>query len=106
MAYGRIEDWREHYTNLFDSIAAALDFDVDLTFELITHRFTPGSKEVLQTWYPHSKLDMDEDKRSQKRNKFGGVKYVYDAQTMRELRQFFETEIQRRYPRAKLLYWT
>ncbi len=99
-------DWREHYTNLFDAIGTALNFECDLTFELITHRFTPGSKEVLQTWYPHSKLDMDEDKRSQKRNKFGGVKYVYDSQTMRELRQFFETAIQRRYPRAKLLYWT
>jgi spore photoproduct lyase len=101
-----IEDWREHYTHLFDSIEAALDFDVDLTFELITHRFTPGSKAVLQTWYPQSKLDLDEEQRSQKRNKFGGVKYVYDPDTMKELRRFFEAEIQRRFPTAQLLYWT
>ncbi len=101
-----MEDWREHYTHLFDSISAALDFDCDLTFELITHRFTPGSKEVLQTWYPQSQLDLDENKRSMKRNKFGGVKYVYDASTMKELRRFFESEIQRRFPTAELLYWT
>jgi spore photoproduct lyase len=101
-----IENWREHYTHLFDSIETALDFDVDLTFELITHRFTPGSKEVLQTWYPQSTLDLDEEQRSQKRNKFGGVKYVYDPATMKELRRFFESEIQRRFPTAQLLYWT
>lgn len=101
-----IDDWQMHYTRLFDSISATLDFDCDLTFELISHRFTPGSKEVLQTWYPQSKLDMDEEKRSLKRNKFGGVKYVYDNDTMKALRHFFESEIGRRFPTAKILYWT
>jgi spore photoproduct lyase len=61
---------------------------------------------VLQSWYPHSKLDMDESQRSVKRNKFGGLKYVYDADTMKTLRQFFEREIQARFPQAQLLYWT
>ncbi|MFH7026455.1 MAG: spore photoproduct lyase family protein [Heteroscytonema crispum UTEX LB 1556] len=100
------EDWQIHYGKLFDQISEALDFDCDLTFELISHRFTPGSKEVLQSWYPQSKLDMDEAKRSVKRNKFGGTKYVYDGDTMKKLRQFFESEIQRRFPNAKILYWT
>jgi spore photoproduct lyase len=101
-----MEDWNKHYSQLFDLISEALDFDCDLTFELITHRFTPGSKKVLQTWYPHSTLDMDEENRSQKRNKFGGIKYVYDSSTMKALRSFFEHEIQRRYPTAHILYWT
>lgn len=101
-----VEDWEDHYEQLFDQISEALDFDCDLTFELISHRFTPGSKEVLQSWYPHSKLEMDEEKRIIKRNKFGGVKYVYDSTTMKQLRQFFEQQIQRRFPQAKVLYWT
>jgi spore photoproduct lyase len=101
-----LEDWQVHYSQLFDSISATLDFPCDLTFELISHRFTPGSKEVLNSWYPHSKLDMDESKRSLKRNKFGGVKYVYDAGTMKSLRQFFEREISQRFPQARILYWT
>lgn len=101
-----MDDWTEHYGRLFDLISEALDFDCDLTFELISHRFTPGSKEVLQTWYPQSKLDMDEAKRSVKRNKFGGIKYVYDTDTMKTLRRFFEGEIQRRYPASRILYWT
>lgn len=100
------EDWQYHYSCLFDAISAALDFDCDLTFELISHRFTPGSKDVLMSWYPHSKLDMDESKRSVKRNKFGGTKYVYDADTMKTLRRFFEFELSKRFPQAKILYWT
>jgi spore photoproduct lyase len=101
-----IDDWQLHYTALFDQIETALDFDSDLTFELISHRFTPGSKEVLLNWYPQTKLDMDEATRSVKRNKFGGTKYVYTADTMKTLRQFFEQQIRDRFPQANLLYWT
>ncbi|MGG6238183.1 spore photoproduct lyase family protein [Nodosilinea sp. AN01ver1] len=101
-----LENWRDEYTQLLDDAAAALDFDCDLTFELISHRFTPGSKEVLQEWYPNSKLDLDEANRTTKRNKFGGIKYVYDKDTMKELRSFFEAAIAQRFPQAKILYWT
>lgn len=101
-----IDDWQLHYSRLFDSISEALDFNCDLTFELISHRFTPGSKEVLQTWYPQSKLDMDEEKRRMKRNKFGGIKYVYDADITKTMKRFFEAEILNRFPNANILYWT
>ena len=101
-----IEDWELHYTQLLDSISTALDFDCDLTFELITHRFTPGSKETLLEWYPQTKLEMDESTRKVKRNKFGGTKYVYETDIMKQLRSFFERELSRRFPQAKLLYWT
>jgi spore photoproduct lyase len=101
-----IEDWQQHYDRLFDQISTILDFDCDLTFELISHRFTSTSKQVLTQWYPNTRLDMDESSRSLKRNKFGGSKYVYDTDTMKALRRFFEQEIARRFPNAKLLYWT
>lgn len=101
-----IENWREEYTQLLDAAANALDFECNLTFELISHRFTPGSKGVLEQWYPNSKLDMDEANRTTKRNKFGGVKYVYDKGAMSELRTFFEGAIAQRFPDAQVLYWT
>lgn len=101
-----VEDWQFQYGRLLDEISTALDFDCDLTFELISHRFTPGSKEVLNTWYPDSKLEMEEANRSVKRNKFGGLKYVYDTDTMKALRRFFEQELSKRFPQAQLLYWT
>ena len=80
--------------------------DLDLTVEVITHRFTPGSKDVLLEWYPRTKLEMDERRRSQKRGKFGGVKYVYPRETMREMRGWFTNALKQRLPAAPLLYWT
>ncbi|PSB24866.1 radical SAM protein [Stenomitos frigidus ULC18] len=101
-----IDDWQIHYSQLFDAIEAAIDFDCDFTFELISHRFTPGSKDALLSWYPNTTLDLDESTRSVKRNKFGGTKYVYATETMKTLRRFFEQEIARRFPQARVLYWT
>ena len=80
--------------------------DLDLTVEVITHRFTPGSKEVLLQWYPSTKLEMDESVRRRKRTKFGGEKYVYPTDVMREMRCWFTDQLARRLPDAPLLYWT
>ncbi len=101
-----MENWREHYTLLLDEAARALDFDCNLTFELITHRFTPGSKDVLLQWYPKTSLDLDESTREIKRNKFGGTKYVYPREVMKELKTWFFSEIEARFPNGKILYWT
>ena len=100
------ENWQAHYTALFEQAAEALDFDCDLTFELISHRFTAKSKDVLNEWYPASKLDMEMDRRTTKRNKFGGTKYVYDKVTSAELKDFFEEAIAHYFPQAEILYWT
>jgi spore photoproduct lyase len=103
-----LPDWREHYGELITMVGAAVDGvpGLDLTAELITHRFTPGSKEVLLGWYPRTKLEMDESLRSRKHGKFGAVKYVYPRDTMAELRAFFETELPARLPDCRILYWT
>ncbi len=100
------EGWRDSYSQLFDEIATALDFECDLTFELISHRFTAKSKQVLNEWYPKSELDMQMESRTTKRNKFGGIKYVYDKDTTQSLRSFFEDKIEQFFPKAQLLYWT
>ncbi len=103
-----VEDWEAQYTTLFANVAEALRgiAGVDLTTELITHRFTPGSKEVLQGWYPKTTLDLREEARTQKRTKFGSVKYVYPKDQMTEMRGFFEQTIHSLLPGARVLYWT
>ncbi|SET69911.1 SPL family radical SAM protein [Geodermatophilus poikilotrophus] len=98
--------WREEYGALLDAVAAALPAGADLTVECITHRFTPGSKETLLDWYPRTKLDMDEARRTTKRGKYGSVKHVYRRETMAELRGWFEAALAERLPQAQLLYWT
>ena len=103
-----LPDWPDEYGQLLDDVAAALadQPDVDLTVELITHRFTEASKAVLLGWYPRTRLDLDEDHRARKRSKFGGVKYVYPAPVMREMRGWFDQALADRLPGAHVLYWT
>jgi spore photoproduct lyase len=100
------EGWQQAYTNMLEQLQQHIKFPSDLTFELITHRFTPGSKEVLLGWYPNTGVDMDESKRTMKHNKFGGTKFIYTPAVMQEMKQFFYKEIKNRFPSAKILYWT
>ena len=102
----RVDNWEAYYAALLDEAQTALGDADDLTFELITHRFTPGSKDVLMGWYPKTSLDMTEEARVEKRNKFGGTKYVYPPGPMKTMRAFFEREIAARFPQARILYWT
>ena len=103
-----VQGWREDYATLFSMAAAELTHiaDLDLTAELITHRFTPKSKAVLQGWYPASRLEMDEHQRSRKLTKFGSIKHVYPAAIMRELRTEITAALSSHLPTAKILYWT
>ncbi len=100
--------WEAEYEQLLADCAAALEgpADPDLTVELITHRFTEGSKRVLQDWYPGSRLDMDEASRARKTTKFGSVKWVFPRDTMKDLRGALEAAVARRLPGARVLYWT
>ena len=103
-----IPSFEEVYSELLRQVATALAgiTHVDLTAELITHRFTPNSKEVLLNWYPRTPLDMDEQTRSRKHTKFGTFKYVYSSDRMRYMRSYLEGAIQDILPSTKVLYWT
>ena len=104
----RLPGWADAYDRLFADVAAALDgvAGIDLTAELITHRFTPKSKEVLSGWYPGSSLEMDETQRRRKTTKFGSEKYVFPRDEMTTMRTAIEGSIARWLPAAKTLYWT
>jgi spore photoproduct lyase len=104
----RLPDWGAAYDRLFADVAAALAGvpGVDLTAELITHRFTPKSKAVLGDWYPGSKLEMDEALRTRKMTKFGSVKWVFPKEEMAVLRATIEASLARHLPMARALYWT
>ncbi len=103
----RLDDWASAYDTLFADVAAALDgLPNDLTVELITHRFTPKSKLVLEQWYPGSALEMDEAQRARKMTKFGSTKWVFPKEQMADLRRELTGSLARRLPQARVLYWT
>lgn len=104
----RLSDWENEYDRLFADVAASL-VDApwpDLTAELITHRFTPGSREVLTGWYPGSDLEMDSALRTRKTTKFGSTKFVFPADEMKVMRRTLEASLARHLPKARVLYWT
>ncbi|MEH0844255.1 spore photoproduct lyase family protein [Micromonospora sp. CPCC 205711] len=103
-----LPDWRAHYGELLGMVAEVVDGvpGLDLTAELISHRFTAGSREVLLGWYPRTRLEMDESRRTRKHGKFGAVKYVYPRDQMAELRSWFTAELAARVPACRVLYWT
>ena len=103
-----VPQWQQEYGALLTSVAQAVEGidGLDMTAELITHRFTPGSKEVLRSWYPKTTLDLREDARAEKRTKFGGFKYVYPKDPMGEMRACFESTLAALLPSVRILYWT
>jgi spore photoproduct lyase len=103
-----VPDWAEGYADLIRAAAAALSgaSGLDLTVELITHRFTPGSKAVLRGWYPGSDLPLDEADRVEKRTKFGTVKHVFPKPLMQAMRAHLTACLARDLPAARVLYWT
>lgn len=104
----RVPEWEAAYDALFADVAAALEGvpGVDLTAELITHRFTPKSKAVLEGWYPGSSLEMDEALRSRKMTKFGSTKWVFPKEEMATMRGAIEGSLRARVPGVRVLYWT
>jgi spore photoproduct lyase len=103
-----VPGWREGYADLVARAARVLEGvpAPDLTVELITHRFTPNSKAVLEGWYPGSDLPMAEPERTRKLTKFGSVKYVYPKAQMDEMRGAIHAALARDLPAARVLYWT
>jgi spore photoproduct lyase len=77
----------------------------DITFELITHRFTAKAKTVIIQAYPESTLPMDEQNRQFRWGQFGYGKYLYPKEVMHALRSFLQDEITRVFPHAKIDYF-
>lgn len=103
-----VENWRAEYRDLLRNVASALaDIpNLDLTVEMITHRFTAGSKLVQLSWYPKTTLDFDESSRAKKMTKFGTAKFVYPKTVANEMRSWFESTLAYELPSARRLYWT
>ena len=77
-----------------------------MTVEPITHRCTPGSKNVLNGWHPGSDLEMSEVRRASMTAKFNPLKFVYQPEVMRDLRTHLERSVADHLPAARILYWT
>ena len=105
-----VGDWRAEYGALLDDVVGRARRTcpaLDLTVECITHRFTPGSKQVLLGWYPRTQLEMDEDAAHAEARQVRRRSSTSTRRTsMRELRGWFDDALADRLPAARALYWT
>ncbi len=100
------EDWRQDYGGLIDMLAQKLPplATENLSFEIITHRFTARAKNNILSVFPMTTLPMKEGERQFKFGQFGYGKYVYPKDDLDEIKEFFSQRLSRRFPQSELDY--
>jgi len=100
------DNWKEEYKELIKSIKEGLpkDFDKQIIFEVISHRYTTKAKNRILEIYPDTLLPMNEEDRKYKYGQFGYGKYVYTKEQLDEMKDFFVTEIKAIFPNSLIKY--
>ncbi|MCL6477376.1 MAG: spore photoproduct lyase [Peptococcaceae bacterium] len=98
--------WERDYGELMESLREKLGpiSENNITFELISHRFTARAKKRILEVFPSTTLPMEENQRKFKFGRFGYGKYVYPRETLEELKSLFHREIDKYFPSAKIEY--
>jgi spore photoproduct lyase len=98
--------WEGQYRDLMASLRKALGpaAERDVTFELISHRFTARAKRRILEVFPSSTLPMGEENRRFKYGQFGYGKYVYPKETMETIGSLFRDGLADTFPGARVEY--
>lgn len=99
--------WEKEYDGLLQSLANQVPKEAqdNLSFELITHRYTKRAKANILSIYPATKLPMTESERKYKYGQFGYGKYIYPLEIMQELKEYIEHRIHSYFPAAQIDYF-
>jgi len=99
-------EWRQEYKELFAHVAQVLPQSAqrDLSFELITHRFTKRAKANITAIFPQTTLPLDESERKFKFGQFGYGKYIYSSAVMAEIKEYMLKQLAVYFPLAKVEY--
>ncbi|MBU3195991.1 spore photoproduct lyase [Clostridium algidicarnis] len=96
------EDYHDLLLELSERLPSNLKFPV--TFEVISHRYTIVAKNRILQVFPESELPMNEEERKFKYGQFGYGKYVYEKESISEIKEFFSKEIEELFKNKKVLY--
>lgn len=89
------DGWKEDYRNLLLSLKDKLfsSLKEPVTFEVISHRYTPKAKSVINDIFPDNTLPMNDEIRKYKFGQFGYGKYVYTKEELADMKSFFKEQI-------------
>ena len=101
------DNWEQDYHSLLEALDEQLPLEArkDLTFELISHRFTKRAKKNILDLFPETTLPLEEGDRKYKYGQFGYGKYIYQEQEMNEMKSYMRMELTRFFPQAKVEYF-
>ncbi len=100
------DNWDKEYINLIKDISDILNTDgKELSFELITHRFTERAKKVIKKIYPRTELPMNTETRQFKYGQFGYGKYVYPEELRKKIEEHMQKNINKFLPKAEIKYF-
>ncbi|NLW48084.1 MAG: spore photoproduct lyase [Firmicutes bacterium] len=101
------QNYEKDYCELFKELSKAFDPPPqELSFELITHRFTKSAKKIILERFPDTKLDLEETSRRKKFGKYGLVKYLYPDDQYQKLKQTILKLLGRFFPSSQIEYFT
>ncbi len=101
------EQWKEDYTDLIQQLSDLFaDYEEEITFELIQHRYTQTAKELILSRFPNTKLDLDDKKRQLKWGPYGKYKYVYPKEISSKMKQMMYSLIETEFKNARIEYFT
>lgn len=98
--------WKEEYYDLLLKLSIKIpdDLSFPITFEIISHRYTTIAKNRIYQVFPESKLPMNDEDRKFKFGQFGYGKYVYQKESLEEIKRFFTENIEKLFGNKKIKY--
>lgn len=93
---GYKEDYKKLLLNLKETLPENLKHT--LTFEVISHRYTTRAKNIITQVFPDTTLPMNDEERKYKYGQFGYGKYIYDKDTLDDMKSFFKETISNIFP--------
>jgi len=101
------ENWKRDYKELIHRLKSELgNYNNQITFELIQHRYTATAKELILTRFPNTKLDMNDETRQLKWGPYGKFKHVYPKEKSSELKEYISELINTNFTNALIEYFT
>ncbi|HHY78597.1 MAG TPA: spore photoproduct lyase [Clostridiales bacterium] len=99
-------DWKREYESLLTMLRDNISHipNKNISFEIISHRYTSKAKNRILEIFPQTSLPMEEEDRSFKYGQFGYGKYMYNKEQISEMKEFFEKVITTYFPESKILY--
>lgn len=100
------DNWQDEYEQLIKQLQKKLaNNGENISFELITHRYTERAKNIIEEMYPRTNLPMNNEARQFKYGQFGYGKYVYPKEKMQQIEDHMRKVIKKYLPQSEIKYF-